>query len=98
MEADFDFSKGEGKIFIEGFHARVINGLLHLVLRSGEDSQPYIFPLDVAKKLARGLTQQIEEIETKNNIVIDGRLSNEPMPSPFVAEIKPPETPPGPTV
>lgn len=86
MEQEFDFSKGDNKIFVDGFHARIINGLLHVVLKSGEASHAFALPLDLTKKLSRGLAAQVAEIETKNNIVIDGRLPNEPMVSPIQAK------------
>jgi hypothetical protein len=44
-------------------------------------------PLDLTKKLSRGLAKQVEEIEKKNNIIIDGRLPNEPMVSPIQAKV-----------
>lgn len=87
MEPDFNFSTGPAKVFIEGFHARIINGILHVVFRSAEKSYAYVLPLDLAKKLSRGLAAQVEEIEKKNNIVIDGRLANEPMKSPIQPKI-----------
>lgn len=87
MDTQFDFSKGGNKIFIEGFHARIINGLLHIVFTSGDAQHAFTLPLDLTKKLSRGLAAQVEEIETKNNIVIDGRLPNEPMVSPIQAKI-----------
>ncbi|OGG72978.1 hypothetical protein A3A38_04525 [Candidatus Kaiserbacteria bacterium RIFCSPLOWO2_01_FULL_53_17] len=86
MEPEFDFSKGGNKTFVEGFHARIINGLLHIVLTSGEKKHAFTLPLDLTKKLSRGLTAQVAEIEAKNNIVIDGRLPNEPMVSPIQAK------------
>ncbi len=86
MEQEFDFSKGDDKIFVDGFHARIINGLLHIVLKSGEAPHAFALPLDLTKKLSRGLAQQVAEIESKNNIVIDGRLPNEPMVSPIQAK------------
>ncbi len=87
MEPEYDFSKGGNKTFIEGFHARIINGLLHIVLTSGDKSHAFTLPLDLTKKLSRGLAAQVEEIEKKNNIFIDGRLPNEPMVSPIQAKI-----------
>lgn len=86
MEQEFDFGKGGDKIFIEGFHARIINGLLHIVFTSGDTKHAFTLPLDLTKKLSRGLAAQVEEIEKKNNIVIDGRLPNEPMVSPIQAK------------
>jgi hypothetical protein len=87
MEPDFNFSSGPAKVFIEGFHARILNGILHIVFKSAEKSYSFVLPLDLAKKLSRGLAQQVEEIEKKNNIVIDGRLPNEPLKSPL--QLKP---------
>lgn len=87
MEQDFNFSQGPQKVYIEGFHARIINGLLHIVFTSADESFSFVLPLDLTKKLSRGLAQQVAEIEEKNNIVIDGRLPNEPMISPIQAKI-----------
>jgi len=87
MEPDFNFSTGPEKTFVEGFHARILNGLLHIVFKSAEKSYSFVLPLDLTKKLSRGLAAQVDEIEKKNNIVIDGRLPNEPMVSPIQAKI-----------
>lgn len=87
MEPQFDFSKAGDKIFIEGFHARILNWHLHIVFTSGGTEHAFTLPLELAKKLSRGLAQQVEEIEKKNNITIDGRLPNEPMVSPL--QVKP---------
>ncbi|HWO07430.1 MAG TPA: hypothetical protein VNM40_02495 [Candidatus Paceibacterota bacterium] len=87
MEQDFNFNMGPQKVFVDGFHARIINGLLHIHLTSAEEEYAFVLPLDVTKKLSRGLAKQIEEIEKKNNIIIDGRLQDEPMKSPL--QIKP---------
>jgi hypothetical protein len=94
MEPDFNFNEGPEKIFVGGFHARIINGLLHIVFTSADEEYSYVLPLDLTKKLSRGLLSQIEEIEKKNNIVIDGRLPNEPMVSPIQAKIVEGEIPP----
>ena len=94
MEPDFNFSTGPEKVFIEGFHARILNGILHVILRSADTTYSFVLPLDLTKKLSRGLAAQVEEIEKKNNIVIDGRLPNEPMVSPIQAKIIEGEEPP----
>ena len=91
---DFNFSTGPEKVFIEGFHARILNGILHIVFRSAEKTYSFVLPLDLTKKLSRGLAAQVDEIEKKNNIVIDGRLPNEPMVSPIQAKIIEGDTPP----
>jgi len=87
MEPDFNFNEGPAKTFVGGFHARILNGLLHIVFTSADEEYSFVLPLDLTKKLSRGLAQQIEEIEKKNKIVIDGRLPNEPMVSPIQAKI-----------
>lgn len=87
MEPEFDFNAGTQKVFVDGFHARIINGLLHIVFTSADEEFAYVLPLDLSKKLSRGLLSQVEEIEKKNNIVIDGRLPNEPLKSPL--QLKP---------
>lgn len=87
MEPDFDFNQGSAKTFVGAFHARIINGLLHIVFTSADEEYSFVLPLDLTKKLSRGLAAQVEEIEKKNNIVIDGRLPNEPMVSPIQAKI-----------
>ena len=94
MEPDFNFSTGPKKVFVEGFHARILNGLLHIVFRSATEVYSFVLPLDLTKKLSRGLAAQVDEIEKKNNIVIDGRLPNEPMVSPIQAKIIEGDTPP----
>ncbi|MBI5470678.1 hypothetical protein HY968_05195 [Candidatus Kaiserbacteria bacterium] len=88
MEPPFDFDAGPEKIFVDKSHLRIINGLMNLTLQSGDMLSTYILPLPLAKQISRAMGLQIEEIEKNNNIVIDGRLSNEPMLSP----IKPDET------
>ena len=87
MEPEFNFNEGPAKTFVDGFHARIINGLLNIVFTSADEEYFFVLPLDLTKKLSRGLLSQIEEIEKKNNIVIDGRLPNEPMVSPIQAKI-----------
>lgn len=87
MEPEFDFNQGPAKTFVGGFHARIINGLLNIVFTSADEEYSFVLPLDLTKKLSRGLAAQVEEIEKKNNIVIDGRLPNEPMVSPIQAKI-----------
>ena len=91
---DFNFSTGPEKVFIEGFHARILNGILHIVFRSAEKTFSFVLPLDLTKKLSRGLAAQVDEIEKKNNIVIDGRLATEPMVSPIQAKVIEGGTPP----
>ncbi len=83
MEPGFDFHKGPNKIFVQKVHVRIINGLLHFVLESGEKLHSFTTDLVLAKRFSRIIGQQIEEIEKKNNITIDGRLPHEPMPSPL---------------
>lgn len=87
MEPDFNFNEGPAKTFVGGFHARIINGLLNIVFTSADEEYSFVLPLDLTKKLSRGLAAQVDEIEKKNNIVIDGRLPNEPMVSPIQAKI-----------
>lgn len=87
MDSEFNFNEGSAKTFVGGFHARILNGLLHIVFTSADEEFSYVLPLDLAKKLSRGLAAQVAEIEKKNNIVIDGRLPNEPMVSPIQAKI-----------
>ncbi len=88
MDQPFDFDAGPEKIFVDKSHLRIINGLMNLTFQSGDMLSTYIFPLPLAKQVARAMALQIEEIEKKNGITIDGRLSNEPMLSP----IKPDDT------
>lgn len=83
MDPVFDFHKGPEKVFIEKVHVRIINGLLHFALESGDTLHSFTSDLVLAKRFSRILAQQVEEIEKKNNIVIDGRLPHEPMRSPL---------------
>src|SRR3989344_5759929 len=83
MEQKYDFHKGPEKVFIERVHVRIINGLLHFALESGDKAYAFTSDLVLGKRFSRIIQQQVEEIEKKNNIVIDGRLPHEPMPSPL---------------
>ena len=89
MDPKYDFHKGVEKIFVEKVHVRIINGLLHFALESGDKAYAFTSDLVLGKRFSRILMQQVEEIEKKNNIVIDGRLPHEPMPSPLsVSDIR----------
>jgi hypothetical protein len=83
MEPPFDFDSGPGKVFVDKAHLRIINGLLNLTLQSGDELFTYIMPLPLGKQVSRAIQLQIEEIEKKNGVVIEGRLPNEPMLSPL---------------
>src|SRR5882724_6901416 len=83
MEPPFDFDAGPGKVFVDKAHLRIINGLLNITMQSGEELFTYIVPLPLAKQISRAVQLQIEEIEKKNGVVIEGRLPNEPMLSPL---------------
>lgn len=88
--AEYDFNAVPSKIFVDTVNLRVINGLLHLAVQSGSSTSCLLFPLPAAKMIAKAITQQVEEIEKKNNIKFDDRLPNEPMLSPWTSQ-KPPE-------
>ena len=83
MEQKYDFHRGPEKVFIERVHVRILNGLLHFALESGDKAYAFTSDLVLGKRFSRIIQQQVEEIEKKNNIVIDGRLPHEPMPSPL---------------
>ncbi len=81
------------KIFADTVNLRIINGLLNLNIQSGNQTWTYLFPAVVAKKMAKAIVQQIEEIERKMGIKFDDRLPNEPMPSPLSFGQEPPTEP-----
>jgi hypothetical protein len=83
MEQPFDFDTGPQKMFVDKAHLRIINGLLNITMQSGQKLSTYILPLPLAKQISRAVQLQIEEIEKKNGVVIEGRLPNEPMLSPL---------------
>ena len=83
MEQPFDFDTGPEKVFVDKAHLRIINGLLNLTVQSGHKLYTYVLPLPLAKQVSRAVQLQIEEIEKKNGMVIEGRLPNEPMLSPL---------------
>ncbi len=87
METPFDFDQGPGKVFVDKAHLRILNGLLNITMQSGEELFTYILPLPLAKQISRAMALQIQEIEEKNGVTIEGRLPNEPMLSP----LNPPE-------
>lgn len=86
MSEEFDFNSGSPKVFIDTAHLRVINGLMHLALQSGEEAECYVLPLPLAKLIGRAMTTQVTEIEEKNGVHFDDRLPNEPTPSPWSSE------------
>lgn len=83
MEPPFDFDQGPEKTFIDKAHMRIINGLLNISVQSGTKIYTHVLPLPLAKQISRAIGQQIEEIEKKNGVTIEGRLPNEPMLSPI---------------
>lgn len=82
-EQPFDFDSGPTKTFVDKAHLRIINGLLNITMQSGQKMYTYLLPLPLAKQISRAVQLQIEEIEKKNGVVIEGRLPNEPMLSPL---------------
>ncbi|MES2135219.1 MAG: hypothetical protein V4449_03205 [Patescibacteria group bacterium] len=86
MSQEFDFNSVPSKLFIDTVNVRVINGLLHLALQSGQTTSCFLLPLPAAKMIAKAITKQVEEIEEKNNIKFDDRLPNEPMLSPWTSK------------
>ncbi len=83
MDEPFDFDAGPGKVFVDKAHMRILNGLLNFTMQSGTEMFTYVLPLPLSKQIARAMALQIEEIEKKNGVVIEGRLPNEPMLSPL---------------
>jgi hypothetical protein len=66
-------------------HLKVINGMLHIVFQSGESTSCHLLTLPAAKKLGRGISRLVEEIEKKTGQVFDDRLPDEPMISPWTS-------------
>jgi len=85
MPQEFDFNSVPSKLFVDTVNVRVINGLLHLAVQSGQATSCFLLPLPAAKMIAKAITKQVEEIEEKNNIKFDDRLSNEPVLSPWTS-------------
>ncbi len=83
---EIDFNAVPEKIFVDTVSMRIINGMQHLLFKSGQKTYCFLMPLPGAKFLGKGLLKQIEEIEQKNNIKIDVRLPDEPMLSPWTSE------------
>lgn len=86
MPQEFDFNSVPSKLFVDTVNVRVINGLLHLAVESGQATSCFLLPLPAAKMIAKAITQQVEEIEQKNNIKFDDRLPNEPVLSPWTSK------------
>ena len=89
MPKEFDFDAVPNKIFVDSVSLRVINGMLHLALSSGQSISCYLLPLPLAKASAKGVLKQVEEIEKANNIKFDDRLPDEPLLSPWTTQKKP---------
>ncbi|OGG86540.1 hypothetical protein A3H15_01125 [Candidatus Kaiserbacteria bacterium RIFCSPLOWO2_12_FULL_50_28] len=86
MQQEFDFDTVPSKIFVDSVSIRIINGVLHLAIRSGQSVSCYLLPLPLAKIVGKAIGKQVEEIEQKNNITFDDRLPNEPMLSPWTSQ------------
>src|SRR3989338_4400520 len=85
MEQEFDWGKVPSKIFVDSISIRVINGLMHVAIQSGQTVTCYLLPLPLAKLIGKAITKQVEEIEKKNGIKFDDRLPDEPMLSPWTS-------------
>ena len=83
MSTPFDFTTGPAKVYIDRFDFKVINGHMHLHVKSADVSHVFVMDLSLAKKLSKGLAQQVDQIEKANNVTFDDRLDNEPMKSPL---------------
>ena len=83
MPPDFNFDSSSEKIMTDGFSMRIINGLMHLAIKSGTSIRCYVLPLHAAKAAGRGLIKQVEEIEQKTGQKFDMPLSDEPVPTPL---------------
>jgi len=86
MEKEFDWTKVPEKIFVDSMSIRVINGLMHVAIQSGESMQCYLLPLPLAKLIGKAISKQVHEIEEKNNIQFTDRRPDEPMLSPWTSE------------
>lgn len=86
MSLPFDFTKGPSKIYIDRFDFRVMNGQMHLHVKSSDVSHVFVMDLSFAKKLSKGMGQQVQQIEKETNVTFDDRLDNEPMVSSIQAE------------
>jgi hypothetical protein len=78
------------KIFADTVNMRIIDGLLNLNLQSGNQAWTFLFHAATAKKIAKAIVQQIEEIEKKMGVKFDDRLPHEPMLSPMSFGQEPP--------
>ncbi|PIR85493.1 hypothetical protein COU15_00150 [Candidatus Kaiserbacteria bacterium CG10_big_fil_rev_8_21_14_0_10_45_20] len=85
MSQEFDFNSVPAKIYVDTAHIRVINGILHLALESGDDVECYTVPLPLAKLIGKAITNQVAEIEEKSGVTFDSRLPNEPVVSPWTS-------------
>lgn len=83
---EFDWNKVPNKIFVDSISIRVINGLMHVAIQSGESTACYLLPLPLAKLIAKAMGKQVQEIEQKNNIQFSDRLPDEPMLSPWTSQ------------
>lgn len=83
---EFNFATGSAKTFIETAHLRIINGVMHIALQSGDDIKLFVLPLPLAKLVGKAITTQVAEIEQKTGVSFDDRLPTEPMPSPWSSD------------
>ena len=85
MEKQFDFNSVPNKIYVDTLHLRVINGMMHVVFQSGQETSCYLLALPAAKKIGKGMTKLVEEMEQKTGQTFDDRLPDEPMKSPWTS-------------
>lgn len=82
---EFDWRKVPSKIFVDSISIRIINGLMHVAIQSGQSTTCYLLPLPLAKLIGKAITKQVQEIEQKNGIQFNDRLPDEPMLSPWTS-------------
>jgi hypothetical protein len=75
--------KGVEAIYVESFACRVLNNMHYVEIVSGDKQFKFVCQLGGTKALGRALIKQVEEIEKKQGVTYDSRLSDEPMPSPL---------------
>ena len=83
MENKFDFNAVPKKIYVDKLHLGVINGMMHIAFESGQETSCYLLALPAAKKIGKGMSKLVEEIEKKTGQTFDDRLPDEPMKSPW---------------
>lgn len=78
-----NFSQKPERKMVDKFLGVPTGSMYHLYLQAGKEEYGYSFQIEIAKKLARLLSQHVEAFEKATGQKLDDRLDNDPLPTPL---------------